>query len=33
MGELGMVYAEEGQIILYDSTSSDYMRQVTEEGR
>ena len=33
MGELGMVYAEEGQIILYGSTSSDYMRQVTEEGR
>lgn len=32
MGELGMVYAQEGQIVLYDSTSSDYMRQVREEG-
>ena len=28
IGELGMVYAEEGQIITYSSVSNDYMRQV-----
>ncbi|MCI8528646.1 MAG: cell division protein FtsL [Lachnospiraceae bacterium] len=28
MGELGMVYAQEGQIITYESERNDYMRQV-----
>ena len=28
--ELGMVYAQEGQIIEYENKSADYMRQVTE---
>lgn len=28
IGELGMVYAEEGQIITYSSVENDYMRQV-----
>ena len=28
IGELGMKYAEEGQIIFYDSADNDYMRQV-----
>ena len=32
IGELGMRYAEQGQIILYDSQSSDYMRRVTGNG-
>lgn len=30
MEELGMTYAEEGQIIEYSSEGSDYVRQVTE---
>lgn len=30
--ELGMVYAEEGQIITYENESSDYMRKVTGNG-
>jgi len=33
LGELGMIYAQEGQIISYDNKSSDYMRQVTESSR
>ena len=28
IGELGMTYAQEGQIIIYDSVDNDYMRQV-----
>ena len=28
IGELGMVYAEEGQIIIYENASHDYMREV-----
>lgn len=30
IGELGMVYAEEGQIIPYESRSYDYMREVVD---
>lgn len=30
IGELGMVYAEEGQIYNYTSEGNDYMRKVTE---
>lgn len=30
IGELGMTYAEEGQIITYGSVANDYMRQVNE---
>ena len=30
--ELGMVYAQEGQIIEYENESGDYMRQVTENN-
>lgn len=33
MGELGMVYAEEGQIVTYDGRSSDYMRKVSGNGK
>lgn len=33
IGELGMIYAEEGQIITYTSESNDYMRQVTGDSR
>ncbi len=33
MGELGMVYAEEGQIVTYDGKSSDYMRKVSGNGK
>ena len=33
MGELGMVYANEEQIVVYESEPYDYMRQVTEDGR
>jgi len=29
MGELGMIYAQEGQVVIYESESRDYMRQVT----
>lgn len=28
IGELGMTYAQEGQIVLYTSENSDYMRQI-----
>lgn len=31
IGELGMTYAQEGQIITYTSAGNDYMRQVGEE--
>lgn len=30
IGELGMSYAQEGQIIVYDGAGSDYMRRVSE---
>ena len=30
MGELGMIYAQDDQIITYDDNSRDYMREVTE---
>ena len=30
IGELGMVYAEEGQIIMYEGKSYDYMREVVD---
>lgn len=33
LGELGMIYAQEGQIISYDNKGSDYMRQVTDGSR
>lgn len=33
IGELGMVYAEEGQIVPYTSEKNDYMRQVTKSGQ
>ena len=33
IGELGMRYAQEGQIIQYENEESDYMRQVTGEGK
>lgn len=33
MGELGMVYAEEGQVVTYDGNKSDYMRKVTGNSR
>ena len=29
MGELGMVYAQEGQIVTYENETRDYMRQAT----
>ncbi len=32
IGELGMTYAEEGQIVTYSSVTNDYMRQVTEDS-
>ena len=32
IGELGMTYAEEGQIIEYENESSDYMRQAAAGG-
>lgn len=32
MGELGMVYAEEGQIVFYDSENNDYMRRISESS-
>lgn len=31
IGELGMVYAEEGQIITYTNASNDYMRKVSDD--
>ncbi len=33
IGELGMVYAEEGQIITYTNEGSDYMRRATGNSR
>lgn len=33
MGELGMIYAQEGQIIIYESEQYDYMRKVTGNSR
>lgn len=33
IGELGMEYAEEGQIVNYENKSRDYMRQVTGSGK
>lgn len=33
IGELGMTYAEEWQIISYDSVQNDYMRQVKEDPK
>lgn len=33
MGVLGMTYAEEEQIVVYESEQYDYMRQVTEGSR
>lgn len=33
IGELGMIYAEEGQIITYTNESRDYMRQTTGGSR
>jgi len=33
IGELGMTYAKEGQIITYTNTGNDYMRQVTEDQK
>lgn len=33
IGELGMVYAEEGQIVSYTTESNDYMRKATENGQ
>lgn len=32
IGELGMTYAKEGQIISYDSVVNDYMRQVNDNA-
>lgn len=32
IGELGMTYAEEGQIITYSSVTNDYMRQVNPDA-
>ncbi len=31
IGELGMTYAQEGQIITYSATTTDYMRKVTAD--
>ena len=31
IGELGMKYAEEGQIVLYSGEGADYMRKVVED--
>lgn len=33
IGELGMSYAQEGQIIEYENAEGDYMRQVTGSGK
>lgn len=30
IGELGMTYAKEGQIVMYESAGNDYMRRVSE---
>ena len=32
IGELGMIYAQEGQIIEYENESNDYMRKVLENN-
>jgi len=29
--ELGMIYAQEGQVVIYENEGHDYMRQVTED--
>lgn len=33
IGELGMVYAQEGQIYTYTNESNDYMRQVIQDAK
>lgn len=33
IGELGMSYAQEGQIIEYENAEGDYMRQVTGSSK
>lgn len=33
MGELGMVYAQEGQIVEYEGKKTDYMRKVSDNQR
>jgi hypothetical protein len=33
MGELGMVYAQAGQVITYTNEHKDYMRQVSDADR
>lgn len=33
LGELGMIYAQEGQIVEYENESRDYMRQVSDENQ
>ena len=33
IGELGMGYAKEGQIVEYENKEGDYMRRVTESGK
>jgi len=33
IGELGMIYAEEGQIISYSSVTNDYMRQIENDSK
>lgn len=33
IGELGMSYAQEGQIVEYENAEGDYMRQVTGSGK
>ncbi len=33
IGELGMGYAEEGQIVEYENQEGDYMRRVTGSGK
>ena len=32
IGELGMTYAKEGQIIMYTAEGNDSMRKVSESG-
>lgn len=31
--EFGMIYAKEGQIVIYENNGHDYMRQVTEDNQ
>lgn len=33
IGELGMTYAEEGQIVTYSGVENDYMRKVGQDGQ